>query len=206
VIGAALTQNDEGKEFVVAYLSLRLLDTETRYTCIEKLCLSLYYACTKLRYYLLTSSCTIICQYNIIKYMLQRPILSGRLGKLAYGLVEYDLEYEAFRAMKGQVLVDFIVENRIMEEEDICVVEEGAWKLFFDGFVCNHGRGIVCFIVSPRGVEYEMSTQLEFRCTNNQVEYEPLITGLETLVKIESEKVGAFRDSELVVPQMKGES
>jgi hypothetical protein len=101
VIGAALTQSDEGKEFVVAYLRRRLLDTKTRYTPIEKLCLSLYYACTKLRYYLLTNSCTIICQYNIIKYMLQRLILSGRLGKWAYSLVEYDLEYEALKAMIG---------------------------------------------------------------------------------------------------------
>jgi hypothetical protein len=101
VIGAALTQSDEGKEFVVAYLRRRLLDTKTRYTPIEKLCLSLYYACTKLRYYLLTSSCTIICQHNIIKYMLQRLILSGRLGKWAYSLVEYDLECEALKAMTG---------------------------------------------------------------------------------------------------------
>jgi hypothetical protein len=101
VIGTALTQSDEGKEFLVAYLSRRLIDAETRYMPIEKLCLSLYYACTKLRYYFLTSSCTIICQYNIIKYMLQRPILSDRLGKWAYSLVEYDLEYEALKAMKG---------------------------------------------------------------------------------------------------------
>jgi hypothetical protein len=33
--------------------------------------------------------------------MLQRPILSGRLGTWAYALVEYDLRYETLRAMKG---------------------------------------------------------------------------------------------------------
>jgi hypothetical protein len=49
VVGAMLMQDDGGKEFSVAYLSRRLLDTETRYTFIEKLCLSLYY--------LLSSSC-----------------------------------------------------------------------------------------------------------------------------------------------------
>jgi hypothetical protein len=63
--------------------------------------------------------------------MLQRPILSGRLGKWAYSLVEYGLEYEALRAMKGQALADFIVEHHVIEEEDISVVEEGVWKLFF---------------------------------------------------------------------------
>jgi ribonuclease HI len=206
VIGAALTQSDEGKEFVVAYLSWRVVDVETRYTPIEKRCLSLYYACTKLRYYLLTSSCMIICQYNIIKYMLQRPIFSGRLGKWVYSLVEYDLEYEALKAMKGQILADFIVEHHIMEYKDICMAEEGAWEFFFDGCVCSQGRGIGCFIKSPKGAEYEVSTRLEFGCTNNQSEYEALLTGLEVLVEVGAERVEAYGDSELVVQQMKGES
>jgi hypothetical protein len=59
VIGAILTQETEEKEHVIAYLSRRLLDAETRYTFIERLCLSLYYACTKLRHYLLSSACTV---------------------------------------------------------------------------------------------------------------------------------------------------
>ena len=52
-IGAILTQEDKGKEYVIAYLGRRLLDPETRYAHIEKLFLSLYYACSKLRHYLL---------------------------------------------------------------------------------------------------------------------------------------------------------
>jgi hypothetical protein len=48
VIGAALTQEVQGKEFVVAYLSRRLVNAETMYTFIEVLCLSLYYSCNKL--------------------------------------------------------------------------------------------------------------------------------------------------------------
>jgi hypothetical protein len=71
VIGSVLTQEDRGKEFMVAYLSRRLGDAETRYTPIEKLCLSLYYSCTKIRHYLLTSSCVIVSQYDVINYMLQ---------------------------------------------------------------------------------------------------------------------------------------
>jgi hypothetical protein len=60
VIGAALTQEGGSKEFVMAYVSQRLLDTETRYVFIEKLCLALYYACNKFWHYLLSGSCTII--------------------------------------------------------------------------------------------------------------------------------------------------
>jgi hypothetical protein len=100
VIGGVLTQETEGKEYIVAYESGRLLDAETRYTFIEKLCLSLYHICTKLRHYLLPSTCIVACQTDIIK----KPILSGRVGKWAYALVEYDLHCEPLSSMKGQML------------------------------------------------------------------------------------------------------
>jgi hypothetical protein len=53
-----------------------------------------------------SSSCIVACQYNVIKHMLLKPIVSGRIGKWAYALVEYDLAYELFRSMKGQVVAD----------------------------------------------------------------------------------------------------
>ena len=52
VIGAVLTQETKGKEYIITYVGRRLINAETRYTFIEKLCLSLYYACIKLRHYL----------------------------------------------------------------------------------------------------------------------------------------------------------
>jgi hypothetical protein len=45
--------------------------------------------------------------------MLQNPIMSGRIGKWAYALIEYDLAYEPLKVVKGQVVADFIVEHRI---------------------------------------------------------------------------------------------
>ena len=77
VIGAILTQEIEGKEYVITYIGRRLIDAETRYIFIEKLCLSLYYACIKLMHYLLSSTCIVTCQADVIKHMLQKPILSG---------------------------------------------------------------------------------------------------------------------------------
>jgi hypothetical protein len=57
VIGVVLTQEFEAKAHIITYVSRRLLDAETRYFFIEKLCFSLYCACTKLRHYLLASIC-----------------------------------------------------------------------------------------------------------------------------------------------------
>ena len=61
IIGVVLTQEIEENEYIITYLSRRLIDAETRYTFIEKLCLSLYYTCTKLRHYLLSSACIVTC-------------------------------------------------------------------------------------------------------------------------------------------------
>jgi hypothetical protein len=58
VIDAVLVQEDGGKEFIVELISRRLLDAEIRYTFLEKLCLSLHYACSKFRHYILMSRCT----------------------------------------------------------------------------------------------------------------------------------------------------
>jgi hypothetical protein len=71
VIEAVLTQVMEGKEHIITYLSWRLIDAETRYSFIEKLCLSLFYDCSKLRHYLLSSTCIVACQADVIKHMLQ---------------------------------------------------------------------------------------------------------------------------------------
>jgi hypothetical protein len=48
VIGAVLMQVMEGEEHIITYLSRRLINAETRYFFIEKLCSSLFYACSKL--------------------------------------------------------------------------------------------------------------------------------------------------------------
>jgi hypothetical protein len=50
-IGSALIQEFERKERVVVYLSRKLLDPETIYSAAEKLCLCVYYSCTKFRHY-----------------------------------------------------------------------------------------------------------------------------------------------------------
>jgi hypothetical protein len=117
-IGAILMQVTEGKEYIITYLSRRLIDAETRYSFIEKLCLSLFYTCSKLRHYFLSSTCIVPCQADVIKHMLQQSIISERIGKWAYALIEYDLAYESLKSMKGQVVADFIIEHSIDQNSD----------------------------------------------------------------------------------------
>jgi hypothetical protein len=206
VIRAVLTQEDGGKEFFIAYLSRRISETEGRYTFIEKLCLSLYHACTKLCHYMLMSFCAVVCQFDVIKCMLQKPILSGRLGKWAYALTEYDLGYMPLKAMKGQVIADFIVDHSVGMEEVLCVNNAKMWFMSFDGSMCNQVQGIGCFIRSTHAMEHELSIRLEFECTNNQAEYKALISGLEVLASMGVKEVETFGDLKLVVQQINEES
>ncbi|CAL2239079.1 unnamed protein product [Prunus armeniaca] len=67
-IGCLLAQNNESeREQAVHYLSRTLNMAELNYSPIEKLCLALYFAATKLRHYMLPSVVQIISKIDLIK-------------------------------------------------------------------------------------------------------------------------------------------
>ncbi|CAL2277578.1 unnamed protein product [Prunus armeniaca] len=89
-IGCLLAQNNESeREQGVHYLSRTLNMAELNYSPIEKLCLALYFAATKLRHYMLPLVVQIISKTDLIKYMLTRPIIRGRIGKWTMALSEF---------------------------------------------------------------------------------------------------------------------
>jgi ribonuclease HI len=106
--------------------------------------------------------------------------------------------------MKGQVVADFIVEHWISDTHklDISYFIVTPWILYFDGSVCNEGQGIGIMLVSSSNVSFDFSSRLKTYCTNNQVEYEALLFGLELLSFMGVKHVRAFGDSQLVVQQV----
>jgi len=110
-IGSALIQEFEGKERAIYFVSRRLLDAETRYSPVERLCLCLYFYCTKLRHYLLSAEYVIVSKEDVIRYMLSLPILNRRIGKWILALSEFYLRYESAKAVKGQAVADFVVQH-----------------------------------------------------------------------------------------------
>ena len=163
-IGSALMQEFEEKERVVAYISRKLLDPETRYSAIEKLCLCVYYSCTKFRHYLLTAECVVVSKFDVIKHMLSMPILNGRISKWALALSEFDLKYESAKAVKGQVIADFITQHR---DSSIEMMNIAPWTLFFDGSSCENGGGVGILLISPQGVTFEFAIPIDPHVTNN---------------------------------------
>lgn len=201
-IGSALVQEFEGKERVIYYVSRRLLDAETRYSSVEKLCLCLYFSCVKLRHYLLSAECIVVCKYDTVKHMLSMPIMNGRIGKWILALSEFDLRYESAKAVKGQVMADLVAQHCGTE---IGMVEIVPWTLFFDGSSCKAGSGIGIILVAPQGATFEFSIPVEKGATNNQAEYRALLRGIRLLTEVDADAVEIFGDSQLVVNQLLGQ-
>jgi hypothetical protein len=156
-IASVVVQVYESKEKVVFYLSRKMLDTETRYHEMEKLCLCLFFTCIKSWHIVLFTEINIICKSNIIKHMRSAPMLKGRVEEWMFALSEFDIRYQLAKAVKGQALADLIAE-RI--NTNIAILSIRAWAMYFDGSACEDGCGIGILLVSPRGVMYSFSIRL----------------------------------------------
>ncbi|XP_021816121.1 uncharacterized protein LOC110758551 [Prunus avium] len=212
-IGCLLAQNNEsGREQAVYYLSRTLNTAELNYSPIEKLCLALYFAATKLRHYMLPSVVQIISKTDLIKYMLTRPIIRGRIGKWTMALSEFTFQYMGQKSVKGQALADFLAHHSAQGQDGELEVEIGMarmeknyWTMYFDGSCIEARSGAGVVIESPQGQRWQFAFQLNFKCTNNQAEYEALIIGLEILKEMKATRVLVYSDSQLVINQLIGE-
>jgi hypothetical protein len=154
----------------------------------------------------MSSICIMACQNNVIKCMLHEPILSGKLGKWAYSVIEYDFTYEPLKSTKGKIVADFIVEHWIDIEHDLDVghIFLSLHKLYFDGSTCNEGQSIGVVFMSPNGSCFTLSSRLNHFCTNDHAKYEAILFGLEILESMGVKHVESFGDSLLIVQQVSG--
>ncbi|XP_050897537.1 uncharacterized protein LOC127104395 [Lathyrus oleraceus] len=133
-----------------------------------------------MRLYISASDTTI--DFDVIKYMLSKPIMHSRIGKWALALTEYSLTFMPLREMKGQIVSDFIVDHAVVENPQL-QVELKPWRLFCDGSMHKDGSGVGIMLVSPDGIQTKLKYRIEGPlCSNNEAEYEALIAGLEALL------------------------
>ncbi|XP_059623194.1 uncharacterized protein LOC132266356 [Cornus florida] len=155
---------------------------------------SLYVACFGLH-----------CSSNrSLKYMLSRPLITGRIGKWALALMEFNFSYVPQKAIKGRTLADFLadhpspeIESQVFDELDLAAIFMTPWMLMFDGSSTNEGSGAGIVLISPTGNQISFSLFLDFRCSNNQAEYEVMIIGLEILLEMTVKDVHIVGDSSL---------
>ena len=115
-IGSMLAQEDEnGTERAIYYLSRILNDAETRYSPVEKLCMCLYFSCFKFKQYIKLVVVDVYSHFDLVKHMILKTILHSRVGKWALALSEFSLNYHSLKAIKGKIVVDFIVDHSLVE-------------------------------------------------------------------------------------------
>ena len=78
-----------------------------------------------------------------------------------------------------------------------------GWRLYFDGAANHSGFGIGILLISPQGDHIPRSVRLAFsdhhRLTNNTVEYDACIKGLETALDFGVRQLEIHGDSNLVI-------
>ncbi|KAL5574212.1 hypothetical protein UlMin_023809 [Ulmus minor] len=209
-VSAVLIRDEDGKQFLVYYVSKSLLDAETRYTQLEKLALALVIAARKLRPYFQCHPITVYTTYPL-KSILHKPELSGRLTKWTVELSEYDITFQPRTALKSQVLADFVADfapnvTQQAEKELLNLTERSnsKWTLTVDGSSNVNGAGIGLVLTSPERDLIQRAIRCGFKATNNEAEYEALIAGLNLAKDMGIKKLSIRSDSQLVVNQLLG--
>ncbi|XP_033212095.1 uncharacterized protein LOC117169706 [Belonocnema kinseyi] len=91
-LGAVLTQNINGENFVISFASRSLNSTERKYSASEKECLAVVWAIRKFRPYSEGYSFKVITDHIALKWHHNLKNPTGRLARWALELLEYDYE------------------------------------------------------------------------------------------------------------------
>lgn len=196
---------------------------ETRYTEAEKFVLVLVHAARKLRSYFQGHPITIVTDQPL-RPILSKPEISGRMAKWAIELAEHDISFQPRTAIKVQALADFIVEGVSLSASEAVgtSIEQpssqgspprqdstsgqgcSAWTLYVDGASSREGSGAGLLLLSPGAEELTYTLRFDFPASNNEAEYEALITGIELAQRCGTSSLRVFSDSQLIVNQVLG--
>ncbi|GAU30744.1 hypothetical protein TSUD_145410 [Trifolium subterraneum] len=181
--------------------SKALQGPELRYQRIEKVALALVTAARKLRYYFLAHT-VVVRTDQPIKSLLVRPDMAGRMLKWSLELSEFDIRYESRKALKVQVLGDFVAE---MTCPPSSTGGANKWTIFVDGASNATGAGAGIILENEEGILIEVSLALSFPTSNNQAEYEAFLAGLRLAEDVGAKEIKIYTDSQLVASQVLGE-
>ena len=150
-----------------------------------------------------------------IKYIFDKPSLTGRLARWQMLLSEYDIQYVTQKAIKGSILADHLAHQPLEEyqsmkfdfpDEDVMNLDDydGAdpderWTLMFNGASNAAGHGIGEILTFPRNTHTPFTARLCFDCTKNVAEYEACVMGMEEAIDLKIQILEVFGDSALVI-------
>ena len=191
---------------------------KTPYLRVEHSCLSLIYVAQKLQHYLLAHMVHLMTKSNLIRTLLQRPVLLGRLVQWLLQISEYDMVSVMPKAVKGQAIAELLAQfpkediSQIMDEvpgevAEVACLEENKclWEMTFDGSFISTSGGASIVLANGENEALFMSFKLDFLCFNNAAEYKAYLTGLAITREMGIKRLKVRGDSNLVVSQAKGD-
>ena len=124
--------------------------------------------------------------------------------KWAIELSKFDIKYKPKTAIKGQVLVDFFMEFTSAKPAENAQMPTDLliWRLSIDRAKNAQGSGAGLILTSPEGIDIEYALRFRFQASNNEVEYEAVIAGLNLAHSMEVDQLEVCNNSKLVVRQI----
>ena len=202
-MSAALIREEGKRQLPVYYVSQAFQGTNSRYPRIEKIVFALIVASHKLRQYFQANPILVMMDQPIKKSM-KKPEAAGRMIQWAIELSQFDIEYYPRTAIKAQALDDFIAEFT-SPNEDSLTDEARGWTIQTDGSSVQKRGGVEVVIITPDGEILRYGVRLKFLATNNEAEYEGILTGLRLERALGAKNLLVQNDSKLVIIQIKGD-
>jgi ribonuclease HI len=187
-------------QWPVYYISEVLSETKTRYPQIQKLLYAVVLARCKLRHYFEAHPVTVVSTF-LLGEIIRNPDAAGRIAKWSVELMGETLTYALRKAIKSQILADFVAEWTDTQLPPPQVQAE-CWTLYFDGSVMKTGAGADLLFISPLWEHMRYAVHLHFPVSNNMVEYEALLCGLRIAIKTGIKRLDVRGDSQLVIDQV----
>jgi hypothetical protein len=119
---------------------------------------------------------------------------SGRIAKWTVELMGKTLSFAPQKAIKSQVLADFLVEWTNTQLPTTPIQPE-LWTMYFDRSLMKTGAGAGLLFVSPLGKHLRYVIRLHFSASNNVAEYDTLVNGLRIAIEIGVRRLDARGDS-----------
>ena len=133
-------------------------------------------ASRKLWHYFQECSITVASEVPLNDIINNRDATS-RIAKSAIELLPFEITYKPRRAIKSQVLADFVAEwteAKLPKEYSTY----SNWVMYFDGTKMLVGLGAGVILTSPTGDTVRYVLQIMYTDSNNAVKYEALLHGL----------------------------
>jgi ribonuclease HI len=184
----------------VYFISEVLSETKIRYPQIQKLLYAVILTRQKLRHYFESHPVTVVSSFPLGEIIQYREA-SGRNAKWAVEIMGETISFAPRKAIKSQVLADFVAEW-VDTQLPAAPIQPELWTMFFDGSLMKTGAGAGLLFISPLGKHLHYVLRLHFPTSNNVAEYEALVNGLRIAIELGVRRLDARGDSQLVIDQV----